>query len=238
MRTSDIKYELSKMAIPEKAAFYPRFFKTAPGEYGEGDQFIGVTVPNIRKVVKLFCKESTELHISELIHSELHEERLCGLLILVEKYQKGDENEKEKWFNFYIDNRKQVNNWDLVDSTAHKLVGPHLFARDRSLLYKLVESPILWDRRIAVVSTLFFIKNDDFTEILNFAEKLLIDPEDLMHKATGWMLREVGKRDQSVLIEFLEKHCHKMPRTMLRYSMEKLPKELYKLYLHERSKQL
>ncbi len=228
---TQIKSTLRKTANPEKAKTLQRFFKTGVGEYGEGDIFLGVTVPQTREIVKEFWRETPLAEVQELLNSGIHEERLTGLLILVAKYQKSDEEHRKLIYNFYLQNTRNVNNWDLVDLTAPNIVGNFLLDKNRKILYKLAKSKNLWERRIAVVSCFAFIRNNDFKDTLKLSEILLGDKEDLIHKAAGWMLREIGKRDVSVLKNFLEQHCKNMPRTMLRYSIEKFDEEKRKYFL-------
>lgn len=222
----ELRKDLDEKANPEKSELLQRFFKTGEGEYGEGDVFIGVTVPEVREIAKKYSHLSL-LKIQELLKSKIHEERLCALLILVYKYNKYPEDA----FNFYLKNTKYINNWDLVDLTAHKIVGKFLFDKDKGLLYEFVRSENLWERRIAVVSTFAFINKEEFQDSLAIAELLLDDRHDLIHKAVGWMLREIGKKDVEVLRGFLREHYKKMPRTMLRYSIEKLPEDERKKWL-------
>jgi 3-methyladenine DNA glycosylase AlkD len=218
--------ELRKRAIPEKAAFFPRFFKTGEGEYGEGDQFMGVTVPEQRKIAKEHWKSVTIDELGALIQSPYHEVRLTSIFMLVSKFQKAKNQEEKKiWVDFYLKNRSWVNNWDLVDSSAHLILGDYLFDKDRSILYDLAKSDILWDQRIAIMSTFCFIRKKDFSDTLKIAEILLHHPHDLIHKAVGWMIREVGNRDFEIANQFLLKHYQTMPRTMLRYSIEKFGPE-------------
>jgi 3-methyladenine DNA glycosylase AlkD len=224
--------DLQEVAKEEKISKFQSFFKTGKGEYGEGDIFIGISVPENRKVVKKHKNASLE-QIQELLQSKIHEHRLCGLLIMVDQYQKT--KQKEDIFNFYLKNISRVNNWDLVDSSADKIIGVHIFQTDKKLIYKLVESKNLWERRIAVISTFYFIKKGQFQDTLKIAEILLNDDEDLIHKAVGWMLREMGKKGgMEKLIEFLDKNSQKMPRTMLRYSIEKLDEEQRRRYLNKK----
>jgi 3-methyladenine DNA glycosylase AlkD len=224
--------DLQEVAKEEKISKFQSFFKTGKGEYGEGDIFIGISVPENRKVVKKHKNASLE-QIQELLQSKIHEHRLCGLLIMVDQYQKT--KQKEDIFNFYLKNISRVNNWDLVDSSADKIIGAHIFQTDKKLIYKLVESKNLWERRIAVISTFYFIKKGQFQDTLKIAEILLNDDEDLIHKAVGWMLREMGKKGgMEKLIEFLDKNSQKMPRTMLRYSIEKLDEEQRRRYLNKK----
>ncbi len=216
---------------PAKAALLQRFFKTGKGEYGEGDVFLGIMVPQTRELV---CKYQTLAlnDIKRLLKSKYHEARLTGVLILVRQYQKAkEEKSRKEIFNFYLKNSQGINNWDLVDLSAHKIVGAYLFDKDRQLLYKLATSKNLWQRRIAVISTFWFIHNYDFKDSLKLTALLLKDEHDLLHKATGWMLREIGKRDKKVLIDFLDKHYRQMPRTMLRYAIEKFSDVERKKYL-------
>lgn len=223
--------DLQEVAKEEKISKFQSFFKTGKGEYGEGDIFIGISVPENRKVAKKH-KGATFEQIQELLDSKVHEHRLCGLLIMVDQYQKGSEDKRRKIFEFYIKNISKVNNWDLVDSSADKIIGAHIFQKDKKLIYELVQSKNLWERRIAIISTFYFIKKRQFQDTLKIAEILLNDEEDLIHKAVGWMLREMGKKGgMEKLIEFLDKNSQKMPRTMLRYSIEKLDEKQRKKYM-------
>lgn len=224
-----IKKELKKSSNKEKAAILQRFFKTGPGEYAEGDIFIGLKVPEIRSVVdKNLDVSLTE--VKKLLKSKIHEERLAALLILVGKFEKGSDK-KELIYNIYIRNTKFINNWDLVDLSAYKIVGSFLQDKDRSILYKLALSPSLWERRIAIISTFQYIKNNDFDDALHISKKLLGDQNDLIHKAVGWMLREIGKRNIVSEEKFLKKYYKIMPRTMLRYAIEKFPEAKRIAYL-------
>ncbi|MBN1169578.1 DNA alkylation repair protein [Candidatus Micrarchaeota archaeon] len=211
-----IRQELGKLANPEKAKILQGFFKTEKGQYGEGDIFIGVSVPETRAVAKKYRTLKLD-EVKKLLDSRIHEERLAALLILVEKYGKN----KKKVYEFYLKNSKKINNWDLVDLSAPKIVGNYLLDKDRKPLYRLAKSKNLWERRIAIVATYAFIKNNQFEDTLRISESLLEDRHDLIHKAAGWMLREIGKRNQEAEEEFLKKHCRHMPRTMLRYAIEK-----------------
>lgn len=225
-----IRKELKKKSDKEKAKQLTRFFKTGKGQYGEGDIFLGITVPDQRKTAKLF--NGTELsEIEKLLDDPIHECRLTALLILIDKYEHSDDNQKELIVNFYLKKTSRINNWDLVDLSAPKIIGDFYFSRNRDILYTLVQSNNLWEQRIAVVSTYYFIKRNDFTEIINFSEMLLDHKHDLIHKATGWMLREAGKMDLSILKQFLDKNYKIMPRTMLRYSIEKLDVQDKKKYM-------
>ncbi len=226
---NQLQKELKKYVNMEKARFLPTFFKTGKGEYGEGDIFIGVVVPDIRKVAVKFEKNISMSDLQTLLDSKIHEERLLALLILVEKSKKA--SEKKKITEFYFKNTKNINNWDLVDLSAPKIVGAYLFDKDRSILYKFARSNHLWEKRIAIVATYYFIQRNQLKDTLNISEILLNDKHDLMHKAVGWMLREVGKKDLNAEEQFLKKYYKKMPRTMLRYAIEKFPESKRKAYL-------
>jgi len=220
---SDLKKDLKKLADPQKAKFYPRFFKTGPGQYSEGDKFIGVTVPNIRAVVKKFQLLSIA-DLKTLLKSPIHEERLCSLLILVDQFGNGDKKDKDKIYNFYLSSTKYINNWDLVDLSADKIVGEYLQDKPRDILLKLAKSKDLWERRMAVVATFSFIKKEDASWTIKIAKILLNDKHDLIQKAVGWMLREVGKRvERKILVDFLDEYANQMPRTTLRYAIEHFP---------------
>lgn len=221
MTAKQIQKELELLSTPEKKEFLPYFFKTGKSQYGEGDKFLGVVVPDSRKVAKKH-KELAFVEVEKLLNSEFHECRLCALIILVERFKKAEEKERENIFQFYISHTHRINNWDLVDLSSQYIVGEYLVDKDRSILYNLADSELLWDQRIAVLATFAFIRRNDFDDLLALSEKLLDHKHDLMHKAVGWLLREVGKRDKSVLIGFLDKYYNVMPRTMLRYSIEKL----------------
>jgi 3-methyladenine DNA glycosylase AlkD len=221
---------LRRAANPAKAAILRRFFKTGPGEYGEGDRFLGLTVPQIRALAKQNGSLGAK-SLQVLLNSGFHEERLLALLILVSRFQKGSEAERSRVYRFYVRNLHRINNWDLVDLTAPHIVGPVWFDGGPVPIQRWVTSKNLWERRIAIVATFHFIRQNRFGETLKIAGLLLEDPEDLIHKATGWMLREVGKRDRAVLEGFLKKYHRKMPRTMLRYAIERFPEEKRKRYL-------
>lgn len=225
-----LREELRKMADPQRAKILQGFFKTGIGEYGEGDIFLGITVPQSRKIAIKF-RNLDFTSITQLLKSKIHEERLIALLILVCNFNTGDEKAQEKIFNFYLKNTKYINNWDLVDLSAPNIVGVHLLDKDRKILYELAKSENIWERRIAVLATFRFIKENLLDDSLEIAEMLLQDEHDLIHKAVGWMLREVGKRDLKKEIKFLDRHHQKMPRTMLRYAIEKFPQKLRVLYL-------
>jgi 3-methyladenine DNA glycosylase AlkD len=211
------------------------FFKTAVGTYGAHDKFLGITVPNLRKIAKNFSAINLE-ELKLLIASEFNEERLLALIILTNQYAKGNAQTKEDIYQFYLENISQVNNWNLVDASAHLIIGAYLFDKDKNLLYELALSKDLWKRRIAIVATWYFIKNNVLEQTLEIAMLLLNDKEDLMHKAVGWMLREAGKKDEKILVGFLNQHGNNMPRTALRYAIEKFPKEQRKKYLTEFNK--
>ncbi|MFC2047099.1 DNA alkylation repair protein [Chloroflexota bacterium] len=224
----NIQIELRKLAKPEKIPIYKNFFKTGKGEYGEGDEFIGVTVPDSRKVAKANVDTSYE-DLVHIIKSRIHEDRLCALIILVYKFEKAKTEQKKLVVDFYIQYHLYGNNWDLVDTVSDKILGPWLINRDKSLLYEYARSSNLWERRIAIITTFHFIKQGEFKDTISISEILMNDKHDLIHKAVGWMLREMGKREQQELINFLNRYY--MPRTMLRYSIERLPEQLRKGYL-------
>lgn len=228
---SRLKRDLKRHANSEKAAFFPRFFRAGKGEYGEGDKFLGVTVPHCRAVAKLHRDLSLK-DVTLLLASPWHEERLTALFILVDHYRKGDDDIRAEVFACYWKNRARVNNWDLVDSSAPHIVGTHLMTRSRKPLHQLARARSLWDRRIAIIATQTFIRVGDLDETFALARVLLNDDHDLIHKAVGWMLREAGKKDPKRLEHFLDEHCTHMPRTMLRYAIEKLPPARRKFYLN------
>lgn len=216
------------ITIPqEKSAM---FFKTETGHYAEHDTFIGVSVPTLRTLAKKF-QHLTRQELQELLASPINEERLLALFILVNQYQKGDIQQKDVLYNFYLHNLQQVNNWNLVDSSAHLIMGAHLFNTDKSLLITLAHSQNLWERRIAMIATWHFIRKNELEWTFNIATLLLNDTHDLIHKAVGWMLREAGKRNEAMLMQFLDKYAAIMPRTMLRYAIEKFPEAQRKHYL-------
>ena len=220
MTVEELKNDLKYLANFDHANNLQWFFKTGKGQYGEGDVFIGVKVPQIRKVAKRYT-DLPLLEIRKLLYSRIHEERLCAFLILVDKFAKSDDTEKKKIFDFYIKNAKRANNWDLVDLSCPKIVGNYLLNKPKDILYKFAVSNNLWEKRISVISTFMFIKNKKFTDSFKIAKILMNDKHDLIHKAVGWMLREVGKRNQTEEEKFLKKYYKKMPRTMLRYAIEK-----------------
>lgn len=231
MRINHFEGELKKLADPARAALLQRFFKTGKGQYGEGDKFLGLSVPQARAIAKKYPKLSLA-EIAKFLQSPWHEVRLGALLVLVSKFQASSPGEQSEIFRFYLAHTDRVNNWDLVDLTADKIVGAHLENRDKTILYRLAQSPNLWRRRIAVLGTFHFIKNGNPRESLKIAKMLLCDPHDLIHKAVGWMLREIGKRFGSrILTDFLNKHHREMPRVMLRYAIERLPQRVRRKYL-------
>jgi 3-methyladenine DNA glycosylase AlkD len=219
--------EFNNLANEEKAACSSLFFKTGPGQYGEGDLFLGIPVPNQRTIVKKYWKNLSLSDVQDLLDSKYHEHRLSSLFVLIEMFTKSDESKRKEIFEFYLKNATKVNNWDLVDSSAPYIVGEYLLDKtnERDVLYDLVKSSNLWERRISIVATWQFIRNGQLTDTLKISELLLPDTHDLIHKAVGWMLREVGKRDEGLLVEFVEKHGKRMPRTALRYAIEKFSKE-------------
>ncbi len=222
--------EFESLTNPAQAKNLQRFFKTGKGEYGEGDVFLGLTVPQQRILAKKYLNITSE-EAEELLHSKIHEQRLTALIILTIKYNKNPE-ERKPIYQLYLRNTKHINNWDLVDLSAPRIVGEYLLDKDRSILRTLVQSKLLWERRIAVLATFTFISKKQFRDSLELAEILLHDQHDLIHKAVGWMLREIGKRELAVEEKFLQKHYRQMPRTMLRYAIEKFPEEKRKKYLH------
>jgi len=230
MSVKGIQKKLKELGNEEKAKKHQRFFKTGPGEYGEGDVFIGVTVPELRKLAKEY-KTIGPNEIKQLLQSPIHEERLLSLFVLIHRYSRGDEPEKKRIYELYLKNTKFINNWDLVDSSAGHIVGAFLLNKNKQPLYDLVKSDNLWERRISIISTFYFIKHNQFTETLKISKLLLSDRQDLIHKAVGWMLREVGKRDISPEEKFLKNHYKNMPRTMLRYAIEKFPEPERQRYL-------
>jgi 3-methyladenine DNA glycosylase AlkD len=242
MNSRQIQSLIRKKSSPKKAAILQRFFKTAKGQYGEGDIFVGVTVPEVRKIAK-FAQETSLLELKKLLQSKTHEDRLVALEILVFQFEKAikncDQKNQKEIFDFYLKNRSGINNWDLVDLSAPYIVGPYLFncintkkTTSINILYKLAKSKNLWDKRISIISTFDFIRNNKFSDTLKISKILLNDEHDLIQKAVGWMLREIGKREEKVLKVFLKENYRKMPRTMLRYAIEKFPLEIRKKYLY------
>ena len=227
--TKIITSELQALSDDEKREIFPRFFKAGKGEYGEGDRFLGVTVPNIRAIAKLHKDISLD-EIRDLMQSEWHEVRLCALLIMVEKSKKKDEALRQQLFDLYLSQTDRINNWDLVDLSCRFIVGEYLLDKSRDILYQLAHSPLLWDNRIAIVSTYAFIRKGQLEDTYALSDLMMHHPHDLMHKAIGWMLREAGKRDANRLYNYVMSHRADMPRTMLRYAIEKFsPAERSKL---------
>lgn len=222
--------ELKSAANPALAKNLSGFFKTGKGQYSEGDMFLGIYVPNQKLIAKKYL-DLTFADLSVLLKSKTHEHRVGALFILKTIYIKADIKTKEKIYKFYLNNLKGINNWDLVDLSAPNIIGEWLLEKPKDILYEFAHSTNLWKKRIAIISTLTFIRDRQFEDTLKISEILLSDSHDLIHKAVGWMLRELGKRDEKVLRKFLDKHCKKMPRTMLRYSIEKFNKQDYKHYL-------
>jgi len=226
-----LKSELKNLADPKRAEILKRFFKTGKGEYGEGDIFLGLISDQMKQAAKKYFG-LTLADIQKFLNSKIHEERMAALKILVLQYGRTDEEKTKKQLaDFYLRNAKRINNWDLVDVSCHFILGDYLLKRPRKILYKLARSKNLWEKRIAIISTFAFIRANQFGDTLKICEILLKDEHDLIHKATGWMLRESGKRDQAVLENFLRKHYKTMPRTMLRYAIEKLSEKKRKFYL-------
>ena len=223
-----IQQALRDQADPAKADFLPHFFKVEPGDR---DEFLGVTVPKQRAIVRQFYKILSPSEVPKLLHSFVHEERLTALLIWVLQYQKGDAQTKQQIYNLYLQNTKWINNWDLVDSSASYIVGDYVFDKDRQIIDSLSRSKNIWERRIAILAAGEFIRHGEFGWTLKLAEQNLGDTHHYIHKATGWMLREVGKRDRAVLVDFLEKFAARMPRTALRYAIEHFPAQQRALYL-------
>jgi len=227
IQLSKILRDLADPVIAENSL---RFFKTGKGEYGEGDKFLGIRVPVLRKQAGKYKDIALE-EIQRLLKSSFHEERLCALFLLIHKFTRGDAAEKTAVYRMYLNNTRYINNWDLVDSSAYSIVGAYLEDKDKQPIYELAGSDSLWERRIAIISTLHFIRKHRFNETLDLSEQLINDKEDLIHKAVGWMLREIGKRDLNAEEFFLKTHYRQMPRTMLRYAIEKFPEQKRKKYL-------
>jgi len=236
MTAINVLKQLEELAEPRKANLYQRFFKTGKGQYGEGDRFIGLTNPKIHAVVKEF-KKLPLTEISKLVQNHFHEARVTAALIMVEQYRKANDKTKADIFNLYCQSFKFINNWDIVDLSAYKITGDYIYNHPNLLpkIYTWIKSKDLWTRRIGVMSTFAFIRNCDLGLTIDVCQQLLNDPHDLIHKATGWMLREVGKRDLSVLIKFLDKYTAQMPRIMLRYAIEKLPENKRRFYLEKKN---
>ena len=222
--------ELRALASPELVVLQQRFFKTGPGQYGEGDVFLGIKVPPVRALAKRH-RDVTLDTITTLLHSKYHEERLFALFLIMQFYERATDKERSAAFDLYLGNTPHINNWDLVDVSSPHIVGRHLADRTRKVLHRMARSSSIWERRIAIISTLYFIRDNDFDDTLSIANTLLHDEQDLMHKAVGWMLREVGKRDLEAEETFLLRHYHDMPRTMLRYAIERFPEKRRQQYL-------
>jgi len=229
---NQLKKDLRKLANSKKGKDLSKFFKTGKGEYGEGDIFLGIAVPNQRKIAKKYATLSLG-EIQDLLSSKIHEHRLTSLFILISKFENGNNKLKKEIFDFYLKNTKNINNWDLVDLSAPKILGAYMLdnPKEKKILYKLAKSKNLWEKRIAMLSTFAFIKNNEFDDALKISKILLKDEHDLIHKAVGWMLREIGKKDQKTEEKFLKKHYKKMPRTMLRYAIEKFQKNKKEFYM-------
>jgi len=230
MNLTEIRKEISKQKNPMQAINFQRFFKTGKGEYGEGDVFYGIKVPVQRIISKQFKDLSLD-DVKSLILSKVHEERLIAAFILVDQYKRGDGKKRKTIFDFYLKNRKGINNWDLVDLSAPKIIGAYLIDNDKNQLYKFARSKDLWEKRISIISTQTFIREHYFDDTLKISKILLHDKHDLIHKAVGWMLREIGNRDIETEGKFLKEHYKAMPRTMLRYAIEKFPEKKRKAYL-------
>jgi len=233
MNLKILKSDLRKRANPQQARILQKFFKTAPGEYAQGDVFLGIKVPVLRSLAKQYQRLSFG-EVLRLLKSPIHEERFLSLLILILKYRSSNVTGKAKIFKAYLKNSRWINNWDLVDLSAKHIAGDFLYTRNRKVLYKLAQSGLLWDRRIAVLTTFYFIEKNDFKDILKLAGILITDEHDLIHKAVGWMLREVGKRDRLTEEKFLNSHYRIMPRTMLRYAIELFPYSRRQNYLRRK----
>ncbi|MEE9525629.1 MAG: DNA alkylation repair protein [Candidatus Woesearchaeota archaeon] len=228
-----IEQVLKKLENKKQAKLLQGFFKTGNGQYGEGDIFLGIKVPEQRKVAKKYLHLSIK-QVEKLLHSKIHEHRLTALIIWTYQFKEADEKTKEKIYKTYLKNTKWINNWDLVDVTCNRIVGFHLLDRDRKILYKLAKSKNIWEKRIAIVSTgVFIVKRSDFKDTIKISEILMNDSHDLIHKAVGWMLREMGKKDEKALTKFLDKYHKTMPRTMLRYSLERLSDSKKKFYMQK-----
>jgi len=228
----ELKRDLRKHKDSECAKIMQGYFKTGPGEYGEGDIFLGLKVGKIRSIAKKY-KDASFLTMKELLASKIHEQRVVAVIILIYKFEKADLKEKNKVYKFYLKNISGINNWDLVDISCHKIIGAYLSITDssREILYKFAKSNNLWKKRISIITTFYFIRKSDFKDSLKIAKILLNDKEDLIHKAVGWALREIGKKDLAVEENFLKKHYRNMPRTTLRYSIERFSEEKRQAYL-------
>jgi 3-methyladenine DNA glycosylase AlkD len=234
---AQIKVLLNAATSPENALKKARFYKTSKSDYAENAKFIGLSTPDLKIIAKNF-KTLPLGNIKLLLQSEIHEERALALFILVSQYKSGDTHQSAKIYDFYLQNLEYINNWDLVDSSCPYIMGDHLLHKDKKILFKLVRSSNIWERRIAIVSTWMFIRNNEFESTIKLCEILLGDSHDLIHKACGWMLREIYKRDPNILIKFLEKYAQTMPRTVLRYAIERFPHDVRKFYLSQKSKRV
>jgi 3-methyladenine DNA glycosylase AlkD len=230
MSLTSVRREIRAQANPRRAAAIRRFFKTAPGHYGAGDHFLGITVPRVRVLVTKH-QELLLREVAVLLESRWHEERLLALLILVRQYAKATPERRNAIYRLYLSHTAHINSWDLVDCSAEHIVGSHLSRHRRGVLRRLAKSKLLWERRIAILATFHYIKRAEFAETLRIARLLRDDTHDLIHKAVGWMLREVGNRDRAVEEKFLQRHARQMPRTMLRYAIERFPPALRRRYL-------
>jgi len=234
MSWEQIKSALAKVASAKNAKIAQWFFKTKPGQYGYGDEFLGVRGPQQRAVAKKYYQTTALSDIQKLLTSPYHEHRQTALFILVNKFPRADQTEQNKIYRLYLKNSKRINNWDLVDCSAHYIIGPWLWKKNRTILYKLARSNNLWEKRIAIMSTFYFIRQKNFTDTFKISKILLRDKHDLIHKAVGWMLREVGNRNRGAEEKFLKKYYRQMPRTMLRYAIEKFPETIRLKYLNNK----
>ena len=225
-----IRRSLRRLADTNTALVLQRFFKTGPGEYGEGDVFVGIKIPILRKLAAEFEEEPLQT-LRILLRSKIHEERMLALMILVRRFARENDQGRRQIYKLYLAHSRLINNWDLVDGSAPYIVGAFLWSRNRKPLYVLAKSPSLWERRIAILSTFHFIRQNDFADALRISELMLRDEHDLIHKAVGWMLREIGKRDRTIGETFLKMHYREMPRTMLRYAIERFPESRRRKYL-------
>ena len=230
---NQLKSDLQKLTNPKKAEILQRFFKTGRVEYGEGDVFLGLTSRQIKEIAKKYYQQIKLPGIQSLLKSKIHEERLAAVRILVAQFNKNGDKQRKQIFDFYLKNTKNINNWDLVDLSAPNIVGNFLLDKNRKILYQLARSKNLWEKRIAIIATYEFIKNNQYQDTLRISKILLKDKHDLIHKAVGWMLREMGKRNQKELIKFLDKYLFHLPRTALRYAIEKFPEKKRKYYLNQ-----
>lgn len=235
MTSTQVKADINALANPTKATLAQRFFRTGKGQYGEGDLFLGLTVPAQRRIAKQY-RSLSHTHIDRLMRSKYHEHRLVALLILVDQFQRGEESTKRHITNAYLSYTKWINNWDLVDTSAYHILGAWIVDhnKDKTMLTTLAHSHDLWEKRIAIVATLALIRNGNTKETIRISKILLSDTHDLIHKAVGWMLREAGKKQPAILTHFLDAHAHKMPRTMLRYAIEKLPPQTRQYYMQKK----